>query len=288
MNLRKTQSQSPPVGGQQALEIPQTNLSLQDMSSEKGPAKQTPQKEGPASPSKRNAARASVSKQSSQSPTKRTSKTKLGEHASVQDVDSSPTKDTNKRPTSFSSGTYNHNFKVSDQKLGVIRTSFDFLALPMATGVTKMMANKEKEDFRKKQEQAAMQTDVASLEKIDELDKQNIGAFGLNSTAVENRRRNALAGKKGDNSAFMEKMKKNQARRVVEQEKKEKKAQELAEKKAKQQADQQNKAPSTKVSKNNLSRSNLRNSKTNLKGKGSRSVSKKALETTKDEAIIQL
>ena len=111
-----------------------------------------------------------------------------------------------------------------------------------------------------------MQTDVASLEKIDELDKQNIGAFGLNSTAVENRRKNALAGKKGDNSAFMNKMKQNQAKRVVEQEKKEKKAQELAEKKAKQQADQQNKAPSAKASKNNLSRSNLRNSKTNLKG----------------------
>ena len=100
-----------------------------------------------------------------------------------------------------------------------------------------------------------------------------------------------LAGKKGDNSAFMKKMKENQARRVVDQEKKEKKAQELAEKKAKQQADQQNKAPSTKTSRNNLSKSNLRNSRSNLKGKGSRSVSKKALETNKnieDEAIIQL
>ena len=129
------------------------------MSSEKGPSKQAPQKEGPASPTKRNAARASLSKQS---PIKRASKT------SVQDVDSSPTKDTNKRPTSLSSGTYNHNFKVSDQKLGVIRTSFDFLALPMASGVTTMMANKEKEDLRKKQEQAAMSIDVASLEKIDE------------------------------------------------------------------------------------------------------------------------
>ena len=78
-----------------------------------------------------------------------------------------------------------------------------------------------------------MQTDVASLEKNDELEKQNIGALGLNSTAMENKRRNALAGKKGDHSAYMEKMRKNQARRAVEQEKKEKKAQELAEKRAK-------------------------------------------------------
>ena len=83
-----------------------------------------------------------------------------------------------------------------------------------------------------------MQTDVASLEKNDELEKQNIGALGLNSTAMENKRRNALAGKKGNHSAYMEKMRKNQARRAVEQEKKEKKAQELAEKKAKQLADQ--------------------------------------------------
>ena len=50
MELRKAQSQSPPAGVQLALEIPQTNLSLQDMS-EKSPSKQA--KEGPASPTKR-------------------------------------------------------------------------------------------------------------------------------------------------------------------------------------------------------------------------------------------
>ena len=97
-----------------------------------------------------------------------------------------------------------------------------------------MMVNKEKEDFKKKQEQAALQMDSAQLERIDEQDKQNVGAFGLNSTAMENKLKNDIAGKKGGNAAFVKKMKENQARREAEREKKEKKAQELAEKKAKQ------------------------------------------------------
>ena len=138
----------------------------------------------------------------------------------------------------------------------------------MATGITKMMADKEKEDLRKKQEQAALQSDGINLEKIDEDQPQNIGALGLNNVVVENKRKNALAGKKGDNAVFMEKLKKNQAKRATEQEKKEKKAQELAEKKAKQLAEQQ-RSPSTKLSMNNLSRSNLRNSRSNLKGNSS-------------------
>lgn len=118
-------------------------------------------------------------------------------------------------PGSAVSSSFQHGFRVSDQKLKVIKQQFNFLALPMAAGMGKMMREKEQKE---KQEQMAKAAAESAGMKTKELvfDAGKAGALGLDSKAVETRHLKGIAGKKGGNQAFFDKLKKRQAGRVVE------------------------------------------------------------------------